>query len=78
MKFWQYLAIAAFLFVCMYDPKSRGLEKYVGPQVGSAGVRSTERSCQPQHFQHVQFAEVEPETCPKATPQVNKGAIISR
>lgn len=82
MRFWQYIVIAAFLFVCMYDPKSGGLERYITPK--RAGATTGEccdppvgRTCSPQHFQSVQFAQ-EAGGCPTPTPKVDGGAIFGR
>ena len=84
MKFWQYVVLAAFMFVCMYDPKSGGLERYVTPQrPRDASVSSgccdppIGRTCSPQHFQSVQFAQPS-QGCPIATPRTQEGAIIGR
>lgn len=82
MKFWQYVVIAALIFVCMYDPKSGGLERY-GQMI--AGARSpgeccdpaVGRGCQARHYQSIQFAEPN-QSCPLNTPQAKGGAIFQR
>jgi hypothetical protein len=87
MKFWQYVVIAAFLFVCMYDPKSGGLENYLTPGGSKRGAKKASccddapvgRQCNPPHYQAVQFAEPEMGMgCPRETPQVKNGAIFGR
>lgn len=85
MKFWHYIVIAAFLFVCMYDPKSGGLEHYLTPggRAGSAGDRSccdespVDRKCNSLHYQAVQFAEPRM-GCPNDTTKARGGAIFDR
>ncbi len=85
MKFWQYVVIAAFLFVCMYDPKSGGLENYIGaarPGAARGGKPCCDenpigRQCSSPHYQSVQFAEPGM-GCPRETPQVEDGAIFGR
>ena len=84
MKFWQYVVIAAFLFVCMYDPKSGGLENYIGASNGATrgGKPCCDqdpigRQCSAPHYQSVQFAEPGM-GCPRETPEVKDGAIFGR
>jgi hypothetical protein len=51
----MYLTIFFFLaiaFVLTYDPKSRTLEKFIGQP-----TPSTEKSCQPTHYEAVQFGQ---------------------
>jgi len=82
MKFWQYVVLAAFLFVCMYDPKSGGLEQYIGATPGGAKKPCCDeapigRQCGASHSQSVQFAEPGM-GCPRETPQAKGGAIYNR
>lgn len=80
MKFWQYVVIAAFMFVCMYDPKSGGLENYIGAANGATPCCDKNpigRQCNAPHYQSIQFAEPGM-GCPRETPQVRDGAIIGR
>jgi|MDTC01.1.fsa_nt_gb hypothetical protein len=86
MKFWQYIVIAAFLFVCMYDPKSGGLENYLTPGGGSRVASSGKpccdeapigRQCNSPHYQSVQFAEPGM-GCPRESPKSKDGAIFGR
>ena len=56
--FWEVIFLLAIVFVLTYDPKSRRLEKMVGQ-----ATPSTEKSCQPTHYEAVQFAQ-SPYECP--------------
>ena len=79
MKFWQYVVIAALLFVCMYDPKSGGLEKYgvLGGSAAGCCDPAVGRGCSAKHYQSIQFAESD-KSCPLNTPQTKGGAIFQR
>ena len=55
---WKIVFLLAIVFVLTYDPKSRRLEKFVGQT-----TPSTEKSCQPTHYEAVQFAQ-SPYECP--------------
>jgi hypothetical protein len=55
---WNIVFLLAIVFVLTYDPKSRTLEKYVGQS-----TPPTDKSCQPTHYQAVQFAQ-SPYECP--------------
>lgn len=57
--FWKIIFLVSIVFVLTYDPKSRTLETFVGQP-----TQSTEKSCQPTHYQAVQFA-TSPYQCPK-------------
>ena len=58
--FWKVVFLLAIVFVLTYDPKSRTLEKFVGQPMTSP---STDKSCQPTHYEAVQFAQ-SPYECP--------------
>ena len=49
---WNVVFLLAIVFVLTYDPKSRTLEKFVGQP-----TPPTEKSCQPTHYEAVQFAQ---------------------
>jgi len=55
---WNIVFLLAIVFVLMYDPKSRTLEKFVGQP-----TPPTQRSCEPTHYEAVQFAQ-SPYECP--------------
>ena len=55
---WDIIFLLAIVFVLTYDPKSRTLEKFVGQP-----TPPTEKSCQPTHYEAVQFAQ-SPYECP--------------
>ena len=55
---WNIVFLLAIVFVLTYDPKSRTLEKFVGQP-----TPPTEKSCQPTHYEAVQFAQA-PYECP--------------
>jgi hypothetical protein len=55
---WNIVFLLAIVFVLTYDPKSRTLEKYVG-----VPTPPTQRSCEPTHYEAVQFAQA-PYECP--------------
>ena len=55
---WNVVFLLAIVFVLTYDPKSRTLEKYVG-----LPTPSTQKSCEPTHYEAVQFAQT-PYECP--------------
>lgn len=87
MKFWQYLLIASFVFVCMYNPKSGGLETFINgsgpikPEKACCDKSPVGRSCQPRHYQEIQFAGQGMENspaCPTQNPKASQGAIIGR
>lgn len=83
MKFWQYAVIAAFLFICMYDPTSGGMDNYIrtspigGLPSKSVDSREITRSCEPHHFQAIQFAD-NSTACPNQGQVAQGGAIIKR
>jgi len=58
---WDVVFLLAIVFVLTYDPKSRTLEKFVAQPV----QQTTEKSCQPTHYEAVQFAQA-PYECPPA------------
>ena len=55
---WNVVFLLAIVFVLTYDPKSRTLEKLVGQP-----TPSTQKSCEPTHYEAVQFAH-SPYECP--------------
>ena len=55
---WNIVFLLAIVFVLTYDPKSRTLEKFVGQP-----TPSTQKSCEPTHYEAVQFAQ-SPYECP--------------
>ena len=55
---WNVVFLLAIVFVLTYDPKSRTLEKFVVQP-----TPPTEKSCQPTHYEAVQFAQA-PYECP--------------
>ena len=55
---WNIVFLLAIVFVLTYDPKSKTLEKFVGQP-----TPPTEKSCQPTHYEAVQFAQ-SPCECP--------------
>jgi hypothetical protein len=55
---WKTIFLLAIVFVLTYDPKSRTLEKFVGQQ-----TPPTQKSCEPTHYEAVQFAQ-HPYECP--------------
>ena len=55
---WNVVFLLAIVFVLTYDPKSRTLEKFVGQP-----TPPTQRSCEPTHYEAVQFAQ-SPYECP--------------
>jgi hypothetical protein len=55
---WNIVFLLAIVFVLTYDPKSRTLEKFVGQP-----TPPTQRSCEPTHYEAVQFAQ-SPYECP--------------
>jgi len=55
---WNIVFLLAIVFVLTYDPKSKTLEKFVGQP-----TPPTEKSCQPTHYEAVQFAQ-SPYECP--------------
>jgi hypothetical protein len=55
---WNIVFLLAIVFVLTYDPKSRTLEKIVGQP-----TLPTQRSCEPTHYEAVQFAQ-SPYECP--------------
>jgi hypothetical protein len=55
---WNLVFLLAIVFVLTYDPKSRTLEKFVGQP-----TPPTQRSCEPMHYEAVQFAQ-SPYECP--------------
>jgi len=66
---WDIIFLLAIVFVLTYDPKSRTLEKFVGQP-----THSTEKSCQPTHYEAVQFAQSPYECPPPGRTQM--GAIV--
>lgn len=56
--FWKIVFLLAIVFVLTYNPNSRTLEKFIGQP-------STQKSCEPAHFEAVQFAQ-SPYDCPKS------------
>jgi hypothetical protein len=66
--FWKIVFLLSIVFVLTYDPKSRTIEKFVGQP-----SPPTEKSCQPTHYQAVQFA-TSPYQCPKED-NVSMGVI---
>jgi hypothetical protein len=56
--FWKIVFLLSIVFVLTYDPKSRTIEKFVGQP-----TPPTNKSCQPTHYQAVQFA-TSPYQCP--------------
>ena len=65
---WKVLFLLAIVFVLTYDPKSRTLEKFVGQP-----TPSTDKSCEPAHYEAVQFAQSPYECPPSGKPLM--GAI---
>jgi hypothetical protein len=63
------LFLIAIVFVLMYDPKSRALEKFVGEP-----SPSTDKCCQPTHYEAVQFAH-SPYDCPTCPGTTKMGVI---
>jgi len=55
---WNIVFLLAIVFVLTYDPKSRTLEKFVGQP-----TQPTQKSCEPTHYEAVQFAQT-PYECP--------------
>lgn len=66
--FWKIVFLLSIVFVLTYDPKSRTIEKFVGQP-----SPPTEKSCQPTHYQAVQFA-TSPYQCPSGD-NVSMGVI---
>jgi hypothetical protein len=66
---WDTIFLLAIVFVLTYDPKSRTLEKFVGQP-----TPPTEKSCQPTHYEAVQFAQ-SPYECPPSG-RTQMGAIV--
>jgi hypothetical protein len=67
---WKVLFLLAIVFVLSYDPSTKTIERFVGQP-----TPPTDKSCQPAHFQAVQFA-TSPYQCPKET-NVMMGAITA-
>jgi hypothetical protein len=59
--FWKIVFLLAIVFVLTYNPNSRTLEKFIGQDLRP----STQKSCEPAHFEAVQFAQ-SPYDCPKS------------
>ena len=66
---WNIVFLLAIVFVLTYDPKSRTLEKYVG-----VPTPPTQRSCEPTHYEAVQFAQ-SPYECP-SPGRTQMGAVM--
>lgn len=59
--FWKIVFLLAIVFVLTYNPSSRTLERFIGQDMSP----STQKSCEPSHFEAVQFAQT-PYDCPKS------------
>jgi hypothetical protein len=66
---WNLLFLIAIVFVLTYDPKSRTLEKFVGQT-----SPSTDKCCQPTHYEAVQFAH-SPYECPTCPQKSQMGVL---
>ena len=66
---WNIVFLLAIVFVLTYDPKSRTLEKFVGQP-----TPPTQRSCEPTHYEAVQFAQ-SPYECPPPG-RTRMGAVV--
>jgi hypothetical protein len=67
--YWKIIALLAIVFVLTYDPRSRTLERFVGHP-----SPSTDKCCQPTHYEAVQFAH-SPYECPTCPQKTQMGVI---
>jgi hypothetical protein len=65
---WKLIFLLAIVFVLMYDPRSRTLEKFIGQPT------PTDKSCENAHYEAVQFAQ-SPYECPTAG-KTSMGAVM--
>ena len=66
---WKVVFLLAIVFVLTYDPKSRTLEKFVGQP-----TPPTDKSCEPAHYEAVQFAQSPYECTPAGRTRM--GALM--
>ena len=76
--FWNNVFLLAAVFVLTYDPKSRGIEKFIGQPINKNPNNQKPpvgRVCENAHYNAVQFGQ-EPYDCP-VNNRVGMGAIYS-
>jgi len=90
MDKWLFLIVlSCFLFCLTYDPKTRGLEKYmINPSVAMPSPQQSccnnlnyraenMRQCSPPYYQALQLGDKDL-GCPSKHPKADLGAIIHR